>query len=126
MLTKKVANEKAGEKRCLKPYMVENKYTSEGHVVLAETSKEARSWGFHEVMNDTDCEFIDVRSRLIKEKVDIEGLEKGIVTPSLDSVKRRIHSWVEYFTCPNCGKKNQRIYEIDEGVLGCSGCEKSG
>jgi hypothetical protein len=93
-----------------------------GFAFIEPSSREAMRKHRSRVQSDLDCEFIEVRCKLIK-NANIEGLPQGEIECNKDTVKRGIFGTQDFED--HCDTCNQYRYLslIDDNTLICSDCE---
>lgn len=86
------------------------------YAIVANDVSEAKKFG----MSCLDCEYIDVRARVIK-KIDVSKEPLGEFEDYLRILKEGGFSYVFNIDCPTCGAQETTVY-YDNGFY-CSDCE---
>ena len=102
-----------------KIFRVDTQYTDEWCPVIAETPTEAKTFahGYFE----GDVEWIDLRCRLMKIKVEVSDRPKGVIRDVRQGLKDGVFGYVENEDCPRCKSSNTTLFY--DGEFFCSSCD---
>lgn|SRR5574343_1298933 len=102
-------------------YYVYDKNGEHGQAVIAADRRKA----ILEAQNILDCDYIDIRAKIIK-NANIDGLPEGLVDLH-DALLRKIFDYVYDADCPSCGKSYTTLHRDDnnENKIVCFGCNNN-
>jgi len=111
-------------KKC---YFVQAKDEGIGLAIIAETSNEAKKYGFYS--GDIDCDWIWLRVNVCK---DLEGkpiippdnLPVGHIFEPMEGLKLGVYAYIEDGnSCPICFHFD-RLTRLEDGTIACENCQR--